>query len=104
MPATVFTLCDLPHNQGYGSSASSTEKVASRFIQNLCIAHLDSAPPDFTSACTFFDSQTRLSALDFAMSYDFSSFANSASERLSGSRYETKSKNVKMRLFQLYKR
>ncbi|ORY99313.1 hypothetical protein BCR43DRAFT_489075 [Syncephalastrum racemosum] len=56
MPATVFTLCDLPHNQGYGSSASSTEKVASRFIQALCIAHLESTPPDFTRAFTFFDS------------------------------------------------
>lgn len=52
MPATVFTLCDVPNKQGYDSSALSTEKIASRFVQALALSFLDDVqmPPSFESA------------------------------------------------------
>ncbi|ORX59744.1 hypothetical protein DM01DRAFT_1371600 [Hesseltinella vesiculosa] len=52
IPTTVFTLCDVPSNQGYGSSALSTERIASRFVQALAMSFLNDAqmPPCFESA------------------------------------------------------
>ncbi|KAG1143853.1 hypothetical protein G6F37_008619 [Rhizopus arrhizus] len=51
MPATVFSLCNLPHNQGYGASANSTGKLASRFLQSLALSIIFDKPTvDFKSA------------------------------------------------------
>ncbi|ORX61964.1 hypothetical protein DM01DRAFT_1369885 [Hesseltinella vesiculosa] len=41
LPATVFTLCDLPHNQGYGTANLSPENLASRLLQAAARAFLD---------------------------------------------------------------
>ncbi|KAI8373239.1 uncharacterized protein BYT42DRAFT_616405 [Radiomyces spectabilis] len=49
-PTTIFTLCDTPHNQGYGSSALSAEKLASRVLQHLALDILDDTTPDFSTS------------------------------------------------------
>lgn len=49
MPATIFTVCDLPHNQGYGSAANASEKLASRFLQALTVSVINQLPLDFSS-------------------------------------------------------
>ncbi|KAI8371600.1 uncharacterized protein BYT42DRAFT_622651 [Radiomyces spectabilis] len=38
VPTTVFTLFNTPHNQGYGSSATSVGRLLSRFLQSLVLA------------------------------------------------------------------
>lgn len=32
-PATIFTLCDIPNNEGYGCSDKSYTKLMSKFLQ-----------------------------------------------------------------------
>ncbi|KAI8063456.1 hypothetical protein BC940DRAFT_335849 [Gongronella butleri] len=55
MPATILTLCDLPQHQRYGSCNLSTDKLASKFLQAHCAAHLLSKAPDFLTALALFD-------------------------------------------------
>ncbi|KAI9007882.1 hypothetical protein CLU79DRAFT_535526 [Phycomyces nitens] len=62
MPTTVFTLCDVPSNQGYGSSALSTEKIASRFVQALAMSFLD----DMETQQCFESTQKLLASIDKA--------------------------------------
>ncbi|KAG0176614.1 hypothetical protein DFQ28_008092, partial [Apophysomyces sp. BC1034] len=51
VPTTIFTLCDMPHNQCYGTSANSVCKLASRFLQSLALAMTTDIPtPDFSAA------------------------------------------------------
>jgi hypothetical protein len=50
VPTTVFILCDTPHSQGYGTSANSTGKLASRFLQSLAMSMMTLLPtPDFST-------------------------------------------------------
>ncbi|CAO3594202.1 unnamed protein product [Absidia cylindrospora] len=39
MPVTVFTLCDVPHFDGYGVGEKASATIASRFLQILSVAH-----------------------------------------------------------------
>ncbi|CEP11913.1 hypothetical protein [Parasitella parasitica] len=48
MPATIITICDLPHNQGYGSAANASGKLASRFLQALAVSVINQLPIDFS--------------------------------------------------------
>ncbi|KAI9498055.1 hypothetical protein BDB00DRAFT_867711 [Zychaea mexicana] len=96
MPATVFTLCDLPHNQGYRVSATSTEKIASRFIKDW-----DKLAASMTDLKLLIVEHHGLSALTLAMLHDFSSIANLALNRLSDCNTRLK-ENIKIRLAQLY--
>lgn len=49
MPATVFTICDLPHNQGYGSAANASGKLSLRFLQALAVSVINQLAIDFAS-------------------------------------------------------
>jgi hypothetical protein len=40
MPATVFNLCDLPHNENYGVSDTAAPKIGSRFLNIIAAASL----------------------------------------------------------------
>lgn len=42
-PATVFTLCDLPNNGGYGSNDGAYSRCASQFLQMLAIPAINSS-------------------------------------------------------------
>ncbi|KAI8888226.1 hypothetical protein K501DRAFT_124282, partial [Backusella circina FSU 941] len=54
MPATIFTICDLPPNQGYGSAADASGKLASRFLQALAVSVINQLPINFSSALDAF--------------------------------------------------
>ncbi|KAI8991393.1 hypothetical protein BDF20DRAFT_909177 [Mycotypha africana] len=56
--------CDMPHNEG--TSNISTEKIASRFVQALAIAHLNNTPtPDFSTAFATFRAAAKVRKISF---------------------------------------
>ncbi|ORX50199.1 hypothetical protein DM01DRAFT_1393694 [Hesseltinella vesiculosa] len=50
MPCTVFTVCDVPNNEGYGSAAGSVAKLSSRYLQSLARSYITSTPVNFMDA------------------------------------------------------
>ncbi|ORZ01735.1 hypothetical protein BCR43DRAFT_522522 [Syncephalastrum racemosum] len=54
MPATVFTVYDLPHNMGYGTGANALGKLTSRFLQALAIAIMNTTTTKFDQALESF--------------------------------------------------
>ncbi|KAL0078755.1 hypothetical protein J3Q64DRAFT_1733289 [Phycomyces blakesleeanus] len=72
MPCSVFPVCDLPHNQGYGSAANSVGKLSSRFLQALELSFLKGTPASFESAIKTFNAYSDTKGSDKITSQSWS--------------------------------
>ncbi|KAI8377599.1 uncharacterized protein BYT42DRAFT_570911 [Radiomyces spectabilis] len=72
MPCSIFTVCDLPHNQGYGSAANSVGKVSSRFLQVLGLSFIKGTPASFESAIESFLAFSKTKGSDMTASQSLS--------------------------------
>ncbi|KAI7862272.1 hypothetical protein BDF14DRAFT_115205 [Spinellus fusiger] len=68
MPCSVFTVCELPHNQRYGSAANSVGKLSSRFLQVLGLSFLKGTPASFESAIESFNAFSDTKGYDIMIS------------------------------------
>jgi hypothetical protein len=74
MPATVFNLCDLPHD-GYGLSGESAPRIASNFLKIFAVAALTGKPTisraEFKSNLEFFHANASRKTKQWQTLYKF---------------------------------